>query len=332
MTLPTATELLAAWDSQRPRSQQKTLGMSALGGCRRRAGYMAQGFPEDAGFDKRRNVQAILGTAVHEALVKAAKLDPALPPGSILDDAVVEFAGVTGHPDLFVEPVLRDFKTIGYATQLAKVKTKGPSRQHRWQVAFYAAALILAGYHVESVEIDYIVRDSGEEYIWSGPFSMDDVRDAMAWLKVVRETHVSKLTRDFRPDSGTCAGCPFYQRCWQKEATPGRNLLTALWNDWPMAASWVGRMEAARELRDEAEQALKDAQGALDRLRTVTEPGESELVEVPGMGDLLLRFSVQWGRLTYDHERIDADYARVGAEVPKRRGEPRVSVSVVAKP
>lgn len=332
MTLPSATELLAAWDSQRPRSLQKTLGMSALGGCRRRAGYIAQGFDEDPGFDKKRNIQAILGTAVHEALVKAAKLDPALPPGSILDDAVVEFAGVTGHPDLFVEPVLRDFKTIGYATQLAKVKARGPSRQHRWQVAFYAAALILAGYQVQTVEIDYIVRDSGEEYIWSGPFSMDDVRDAMAWLKIVRETPAGKLTRDFRPDSGTCAGCPFFQRCWQKEAVPGRNLRTVLYKDWPNAADWVELLEATRESLARVKEQESDAKGALDALRTVTEPGESELVEVPGLDGKLIRFTVTWGKRTLDAERITADYARVGAEVPMRTGEPGVKVSVVARP
>lgn len=332
MTLPTATELLAAWDAQRPRSRQKTLGMSALGGCRRRAGYTVNGFPEDPGFDRTRNIQAILGTAVHEALVAAARLDPALPPGSILDDAVVEFAGVTGHPDLYVEPILRDYKTIGYATQLAKVKVKGPPTQHRWQTAFYAAALILAGYRVETLEIDYIVRDSGEEYIWSGPFSMDDVRDALGWLNLVRTTPVDSLSRDFRPDSATCRGCPFFQRCWQREAMPGRSLLTVLYSGWPRAAEWVQRMEAMREMGEVAKQGLADAKGALDALRTVTEPGESELVEVPGLDSKVIRFTVAWGRRTLDTERIEADYARVGAEVPRVTGAPRINVSVVPKP
>jgi hypothetical protein len=65
MSLPSTRELLLAYDAQRERTLQKEMGMSALGRCRRMAGYMLAGTPPDPDFTEN-GVQAVMGTAIHD--------------------------------------------------------------------------------------------------------------------------------------------------------------------------------------------------------------------------------------------------------------------------
>lgn len=326
--IPSATELLLTWDAGRPRSQQQELGMSALGDCRRRAGYIMHGVPADEGYDGQGNIQAVLGTAIHEALASAAR-KAGLGEAAGIENMTVSFGGLTGHPDLLVEPVLRDYKTVGYTTQLEKIRSKGPPQRHLWQVSVYAAALIRAGYQVTTVELDYIARDSGEEHLWSAAFDIQHVRDAMAWLKNVRTAQAGHLPRDARPESAMCTSCPFFQRCWLRTARPERSPRTALYADWPHAADWARLLKQAEETRLAAKEHEADAKGALDVLRTVTEPGESQLVAVPGLDGEMIRFSIARGRRTPDMEQISRDYERAGAKPPMKQGEPIARVSIV---
>jgi hypothetical protein len=327
VSLPTATELLLDWDAGRPRSQQAEMGMSALGGCRRKAGYLLAGTEPDPEFEPD-HIQAILGTAVHEALAQAARQHAAMPPGAVMEDMEVRFAGLLGHPDLYAEPVLRDYKTLGHTLQLENIKANGPPRDNLWQVHFYAAGLIVAGHPVTTLQLDYIARDSGDEYLWEGPFEMQQVRDAMAWLDQVRSTPIRLLARDFRPESGHCRGCEFRQRCWGA-GVPERSPRTVLYLDWPHAADWVAQLELARAAAKSAGEAEKDAKGALDALRTVTQPGESQDISVPGLEGTAIRFTVTWGRRTLDEARIREDYARANAPVPTVRGAPVIKVQIV---
>lgn len=327
MTLPTATELLTDWDASRPRSQQTEMGMSGLGGCRRAAGYTLQGYAPDPGFAGG-GMQAIMGTAIHEALAEAGRQSVKLPPGACAEALEVCFAGLLGHPDLYAESVLRDYKTLGFAAQLERIRTNGPPAAHLWQASCYAAALILSGRPVTTIEIDYIDRSGGEEYLWSGPFEMQHVRDAMAWLEQVRTTRADRLSRDYRPDSVTCQGCPFFQRCWQSQAVAGRSARSALFADDPDAGAWAARLEAARAAKAAAEAAEADAKGALDALRTVERPGESEDITVPGFAKVI-RFSVARGSEHLHRALIEEDYERAGAKPPMARSAPRITLSLV---
>lgn len=50
----TTADLLLEWDRSRPRSRQRELGWSELGGCRRRAGYRLAGVePTNPGGDRK---------------------------------------------------------------------------------------------------------------------------------------------------------------------------------------------------------------------------------------------------------------------------------------
>lgn len=331
MTLPPTLDLLTAWDNARPRTQQTAMGMSALGSCRRQAGYHLQGYESDPEFVPQK-VQAMLGTAIHEAAAAGAKL---LVPEAMAENLEVEFGGLKGHPDIYYQGVVRDIKTVGYAMVLESRKLNGPPDRERYQVHTYGAGLLLAGYDVHTVEIDYIDRSSGAEWIFSEPWSLGVVAEAMGWLDDVRNASVSLLSRDYRPESAFCLSCPFFRRCW--DAEPGRDPRSVLFRDNPDAALWAAQLERSNAMRKEAEAEGDDARGALDALRTVSRPGESEDIEVPGL-DHLIRFSVSRGRTSPDMARIAVDYARAGTGAdgkpfrpPMRVGEPVVKVTLVRK-
>ncbi len=320
--IPTATEMLEAWDALRPRSLQDELGMSNLGGCRRAAGYRVRGHPEQPSVPGSR-MSAIIGTAVHAAFAEAART--ALGDDALIEDTEVRFAGVPGHPDLYHDGLLVDLKTLGFAAQLEKIRRHGPSRQHKWQVMCYAAALILAGHEVRTVRLDYLVRGDGEEYAWEGPFDMAEVREAMAWLRNVREAPLESLPRDYAPDSAYCRSCPFFGPCWGR-AVPDRDPRSVLYVEDPDAERWLRQLAAAREAKAAAEAAEAEAKGALDALRTITEPGDSQDITA---GTMSARISITRGKLGLDKEQIEIDYALAEAKVPRKRGTPSVQITLL---
>lgn len=325
--LPSTRAMLLAYDSQRPRTQQVEIGMSALGGCRRQVGYKLAGTAPDPEWEPE-NIQAILGTAIHVAAAAGAGI---LVPEADAENLEVMFGGLKGHPDLYCDGVVRDVKTKGYGSiQLEMVRQKGPSKGELYQVHCYAAGLIIRGFPVHTVELDYIARDSGDEYIHREPFSMGIVTEAMAWLKDVREAPVTMLERDYRPGSGRCRSCEFFTRCW--EAPRGTDDRTVLFRDDPDAAEWARKLEDARAREKAAKADAEDAKGALDELRTVQRPGDAELIEVPGLGGRVIKISVQRGRESPDMAAIAMDYKRAGARPPMRRGDPVIAITVVKPP
>jgi hypothetical protein len=69
--IPSTADLLLRADWERPRSQQKGMGMSDLGGCRRQAGFKLHGQPPEK---PSGSVQAVIGTAVHDTVDIALKM------------------------------------------------------------------------------------------------------------------------------------------------------------------------------------------------------------------------------------------------------------------
>jgi len=321
--IPSTAELLLKADWERPRSRQRALGVSDLGGCRRRAGYTVHGYPPEK---PSGSVQAVIGTAVHDAVDRALlrMRDEGLIPADSVINEEVQFGGVLGHPDLYVRPVLRDVKTVGYDMQVANYRLNGPPRRHLWQVQVYAAALIVRGLDVEQVQLDYLVRDSGNTWMWSGPFDYAAVTEAMQWLEQVRETPLEWLARDFAPDSAQCRNCPFSGTCWEGHVIDRDERSVLLVEDQD-AAGWAKRLAAAREAKKQAEAEEALAKGALDALRPNTSGrGEVQLENFP----YVLRWTVS-SRRSLDTEQVREDYARAGARPPLRAGE-SVKLELVA--
>lgn len=313
MSTTTTADLLLAWDARRPRSKQTEFGMSELGGCRRRAGYRLAGIePTNTGG----SVQAVMGTAIHVAVASMLREMQAegLIPADDLIEHEVRFAGILGHLDRYEPAAARvtDTKTTS-SRWLAKLKVTGPTQATLWQTHGYGAALIADGHPVREVAIDYIARDTGEQWRWTGPFNPQHVRDALTWLAEVRDTPLDDLPRDHAPDSTFCRSCPFAAACWDGYVQ-NRDRGSVLYVENPDTAAWARQLEEARARKKQAEADEAEAKGALDALR----PNEDESAEiaVPGFGKAL-RWTVCTTR-RLDSDQVRRDYDEAGRPVPQR--------------
>ncbi len=322
LTTPTTGDLLLTWDRRRPRSLQTEFGMSELGGCRRRAGYRLAGVePTDAGG----SVQAVMGTVLHEAVADVLQQMQAegLIPADALIEHAVTFAGILGHLDLYIEPEVTDTKSTSQRN-LDKLRVDGPYRSHLWQTHGYAAALIAEGRPVRTVNIDYIARDTGETWRWTGPFEARHVKDALAWVAEVRQTELEFLARDYAPDGPFCSHCPFRSVCWDGAVTD-RDARSVLFVEDPDAAGWVDMLTDARARKAAATADEATAKGALDALRP-NEEGQ-EVVAVPGASHAL-RFTVSRPNRV-DTSQVRKDYAAAGRPVPLKESKASVRLDLV---
>jgi hypothetical protein len=267
--MPTTSELLLLADRQRARSQQRQLGMSQVGGCRRRAGYTLAGTDP---VNEVGSVVAVMGSAIHEAV--AAGVRALNRPGDLVEREV-RFAGLMGHLDRYEceSQTVVDTKTVS-TRRLEQVKLEGPSTQQRWQVSLYAAALLTEGIPVTHVRIDYLVRDTGVEHNVQWPFDPDDVKDAVDWLRQVRDTPLAMLPRDYAPDSVFCQGCPFGGKnggvCWQGHV-PDRDFRSVEVVEGADVAQAADELFALRKKLKELRERDEWLRGVLDAVRPVQE-------------------------------------------------------------
>ncbi len=247
--MTTTSELLLRYDRDSARSRQDEFGMSEVGGCRRKAGYrLAHTPPSDAGG----SVQAAMGKAIHDAIdATLTKLAGAGGTQGIELTREVRFAGLLGHFDRYEKPRVVDTKSTS-SRWLEHLMLVGPDLHDVWQVHLYGAALIKEGYEVTEVQIDYIARDTGDEWTWVGLFEPRHVRDALIWLKNVRETDLEMLPRDYLPSSKMCHSCKFASLCWPY-GLEGRGAAKVL-------VSQVGGVDKAAQELWEARQAKKAAE------------------------------------------------------------------------
>jgi len=266
----TAALLLEA-DKLRPRSQQIEPGLSELGSCRRKVGYKLAGtLPVNASG----NIQAVIGSAVHDRVAEILRAQA--PPGWLVEHRV-SLAGVPGTLDRYEadKALVVDLKTTS-TRWMDHIRLHGPDDGHLWQVNCYGAALALAGHPVARVRIDYLCRDSGEEYQWpdetGAPFDVRHVRDALAWLALVRDTPLDMLPRDYEPDSVFCGSCPYGGPdggiCWEGHI-PGKDLRTVLYLEDPDLPKWLGDLWHARQDKKDAAARESRAKAAL----TAVHPG-----------------------------------------------------------
>ncbi|ALG07633.1 CRISPR-associated protein Cas4 [Kibdelosporangium phytohabitans] len=324
MTTPeverTTADLLLEWDRSRPRSRQRELGWSEVGGCKRRAGYRLAGTePSNPGG----SLQAVMGTAIHDAVQQ--RLAETAGPDDLVEHPVV-FAGIPGHLDRYEADTgdLIDVKTTT-SLWLKHIKLHGPDKPHLWQTAGYCAALLQQGVKVRRIVIDYIARDTGELYRWTGRFEIRHVRDALAWLESVRGVEPEMLNRDYAPDSAFCGHCPFQKICWDG-ATPDRNPRSVLYVEDPDARAWAQKLWDARDEKAAAKEREGEAKGALDALRP-NEAGTSSILDV-GLDGHGLVWQVSTSYLL-DHELVEKDYAKADAKPPRK---PSTSTKLVFVP
>jgi hypothetical protein len=286
--MPTTSQMLLQWDRQRARSQQLELGWSEVGGCRRRAGYrLAHTLPDNEGG----SVQAVLGTAVDEATnAVAVQL-------GLTAQQEVTYLGILGHFDR-IEPVewpdgrtteeVIDVKTVGTDRWLEHYEIHGIPEQHQMQVHGYAAGLILAGHNISHVRVDYLARDTGREWAWRSRYDPLTVKKAVEWLRLVRDTELGMLPRDYEPDSMFCQHCPFLNTCWGGHV-PNRDPRSVIFNGDPDIVKYAQQLRNVRKEIDELKARAVRLAGILDAVRP-DDPSPGEKRTLVQAGDNLLDF------------------------------------------
>ena len=200
MDKQTLITALIKQDRSRARSQQKTIGVSSLGDCRRKVWHMVQG---DEPVNQTLSLPAIMGTAVHAAIEEALNGSGALLEHRVeingLPPATIDyFDKVTGE--------VVDWKTI-----TLKNVDYFVTRQKRWQVQVYGYLMQRAGFEVTTVTLVGIPRDGTENdiVVHSEPFDEATALEALAWLEDVRSSTIAPAPeRD--PVSFCAKYCPFF--------------------------------------------------------------------------------------------------------------------------
>jgi CRISPR/Cas system-associated exonuclease Cas4 (RecB family) len=264
--MPSTSELLLEWDRRKPRSQQQELGMSEIGGCRRRAGDRLAGV---APSNPSGSVQAAMGSAIHQAV---AEILETLGLDGVVHEKEVHFAGIIGHFDRVEDETVIDVKTTS-SRWLEHIKLHCPEIPHLWQVSLYAAALIFQGTPIKRVRIDYLARDTGEEFTWPNErgalFNPQHVKDALAWLQAVQQTELEMLPRDYEPDGSFCGHCPFFTTCWDGHV-PGRDPRTVLFIEDPDVRKWADELWELRQQIKALSARETTVKKALDAIRPDT--------------------------------------------------------------
>jgi hypothetical protein len=188
MDKETLVNALVAADDARPRSRQKTVGVSSLGDCRRRVWHFAKG---DVGTNPTSRLAAILGTAIHAHIEQAIVSETALIEHRIeidgLPPATIDyFDTATGE--------VVDWKTIKLSGRDYFV-----SQQKRWQVQVYGYLLEKSGHTVKTVTLVGIPRDGDENdiIVYSEPYDPAIAEQALSWLDdVMARTEAPAPERD----------------------------------------------------------------------------------------------------------------------------------------
>jgi CRISPR/Cas system-associated exonuclease Cas4 (RecB family) len=259
VTAPTTADLLLKWAEKNTAARKRGLSWSAIGGCRRRAGYILAGTaPSNPG----ESVVAAVGSAVHDKVAEAAR---EVCPDDLIEHRV-EFGGIAGTLDRYRpdDTTCVDTKTTS-SRWLEHIRLHGPEHNHIWQLSGYAAGLRKQGHEVTHVELHYLARDTGEEWVYRQLFDVRDVRDALQWVKAVQDVPVEMLPRDFLPDSGYCKHCPFLDTCWPGADTSRR--MEVLFTDDPDADKWASELWDVRQQIKALEERKTRATGALAALR-----------------------------------------------------------------
>ncbi|MFI1063882.1 PD-(D/E)XK nuclease family protein [Streptomyces spororaveus] len=198
----------------------RTLSMSGLGGCTRRAAYQLAGIEPSDDVSGREHRAAHLGTALHDWLLPALADALGHEVTWIEEPVALRLEGleVPGSYDLHTLAVagglLIDVKTLGYQDP-----PEEPSRAHLVQVCGYAAALRQQGHDVDHIAIVYVSRITGETSTRLYPFDDDLIRLLAARLRDLKRWAQDP---DWAPRDAhrgpaldvVCDGCPYASRCW----------------------------------------------------------------------------------------------------------------------
>lgn len=283
-------------DMERQAQRKPGLSMSALGLCRRRAGYLlAETEPGEDG-DKW---NAMRGTYLHIGILtarKAQRPDLIVPEvdGTPCPPLILAGLEVPGTPDEVDDGAVTDYKTV--SPEMARWHaSNGPDLNHTMQAVGYALA-----WGRTIARVVYVpVVGTFDDWVVCEVVASDWTVRLSDWLIEVSTTDLDLLPQDKWYD--WCQDyCPFFTACrgdWdpaELEDITDPTFIAA-------AAQYVAAREAAKD-KDAAASVIRGAVGRA--------------------GGITVRTRTQAGKRSADLKQIAADYAAAGVEVPQRQGAP----------
>lgn len=249
-----------------PRSQQRTLGMSQMGGCREFIRATLAEDPRDD--DVPIKWPAFVGTAVGDYIEKIMGEQGY----AAQEDAVLSLDGlgikVRGHLDFRGKNAVADLKT---KDGLADVRREGPSFKEKAQISGYIIAKLQEGVLDEDGigTLIYLDRSGKDPSVFTWTTTVPQARLILAAVEerlrdVVKalETGTTQSYLRDEPESWCWAvGCPFYRACWngytptgevkhQRELDAVRRLVQARDDE-----------KAAKSRREQAREDLRGVEG-----------------------------------------------------------------------
>ncbi|MGV8973208.1 MAG: PD-(D/E)XK nuclease family protein [Rhodoglobus sp.] len=208
--------VMSAMDSIRPRTQQKALGISAIGKCHRYAGYVTHG--TDPTDEKRSHPSALLGTLLHEALLPVLAREwggqHSVPVEVSLGD---DLPPIPGEADLVVNDEVIDLKT-GTEAVIERVVRDGQAKpDHHRQTNLYRLGLVQSGRKINWASILYLGRSRGETVSFESPYDPVVIDEARQWWRSVHASPKPEALDRSEHGPGLsiiCDGCEFRSRCW----------------------------------------------------------------------------------------------------------------------
>ena len=179
-----ANELIKAVTSSSKgssRSQQKQVGPSEIGGCRRKVWLKLQG--AESTNPNTLRLAAIMGTAIHTYIEQAFERQDPFQERYILEGEY-EYEGLMGHIDMYDK---ENCEVVDWKTVKKTNLTYFPSKQQRMQVQLYGYLLVKNNVEVKTVTLVAIPRDGDERDIvyHSEPYDESVALAGLAWLKEV---------------------------------------------------------------------------------------------------------------------------------------------------
>ena len=164
------------------RSQQKKVGPSEIGGCRKKVWLKLQGV-EQTNTDTLR-LASIMGTAIHTYIQEAFERQDPFKERYILEGEF-EYEDLMGHVDMYD---IEKMEVIDWKTTKKSNLTYFPSKQQRWQVQVYGWLLEQNHKPVKNVTLVAIARDGDERDIvyHTEPYDEATALEALKWLREVK--------------------------------------------------------------------------------------------------------------------------------------------------
>lgn len=291
---------LTQYDNNRARSQQKELGVSSIGGCRRKVWFNLNDYPKT---NETLRLPAMMGTAIHKLIEDAITAEDW--DNNYQLEREVVYNGLMGHVDLYIP-------SVGAVVDWKTTKKAGldyfPKLNQRWQVQLYGYLLSKNGEDVKTVTLVAIPRDGDERQIkiHTEEYNEAIALEALAWLEEVRNSKDVPAPENF---PAFCSlYCPYYgENCGGK----GKAEAVATLTDEQVITAAEDYVALAKQIK-ELEAKQDSAKAALENVDGVTPSG------------ITVKWSQVAGRTSVDKEAVE----KALGYVPEKQGEPSMRLAV----